>query len=353
MLLGPSDHDLRPVAADVLARLEGDARFKAELPASQLEIVVEPSPDTAAALDALRRGRIDLAAATDGLALPAVTGVHPFAAARGELAEGERYARTRQRYASAAERQLVASLQVHVAVGAAELTLAVYNALRAYLPEIAALAANAPFHDGQDTGLASVRPTIAVALPRQGLPPAIASWDEFAAELRWGAAVGSVSEPRQWWWELRPHVGFGTLEVRVADAQTTLDDASGVAAFVHCLVAWVRERAESAEPPPEFPAWRIGENRWSAIRHGVEGEMADLTTGELEPTRARLERRLVELAPVADRLGCSDQLECASALIRDNGAMRQRRLAGEPPDLHALAGGLAERFVEPVNGSIP
>ena len=229
-----------------------------------------------AALAALERGRHDLASAAAGIAEPAVAGVHPFAAARGVLASGKRYDRTHERYASIAERQLVASLQVHVAVGGAALTLDVYNALRSYLPEIAALAANAPIHEGADTGLASVRPTIAVGLPRQGLPPRLESWDEFAAELRWGASAGAVTEPRQWWWELRPHVAFGTLEVRVADGQTTLADAAGVVAFVHALVAWLRERVIGGEAPLAAPTWRIAENRWAALRYGVEGEMADL-----------------------------------------------------------------------------
>ena len=347
MLLDPSDRDLAPVAAALLDRLAGDARFKAELPASQLEIVVEPSEDPRTALAALDRGRRDLAGAAAGIADPAVAGVHPFAAARGALAAGKRYERTHERYASVAERQLVTSLQVHVAIGRAELTLAVYNALRSYLPEIAALAANAPIHEGADTGLASVRPTIAVGLPRQGLPPRLASWEEFATELRWGARAGTVTEPRQWWWELRPHVGFGTLEVRVADAQTTLADAAGVVAFVHTLVAWLRQRAAEGEMAPAPPTWRIAENRWSALRHGVEGEMADLRTGELEPTRVRLQRLIGELEPVAQRVGSNDLLERTAALVRENGAIRQRRVAGEPVDATALAAWIADRFLEP------
>src|SRR5213075_2861884 len=133
-------------------------------------------------------------------------------------------------------------LQVHVAPGDAERTLAVYNALRGHLPELAALAANAPFHAGRDTGFASVRPLIGGLLPRQGVPPAIPSWEAFAETLRWGRVAGAVPEPRRWWWELRPHLAFGTLELRVPDAQTTVADAAAVAAFVHALVARLGER---------------------------------------------------------------------------------------------------------------
>lgn len=351
MLLDPETFDLAPVAPAALERVADEARFKAELPAAQVEIVVPPCEGPAAALRELARGRNDLARALDGIALPAAAGVHPFAAGRGELSAGERYDLTHYRYATIAERQLVASIQVHVAVGGAELTLAVYNALRAYLPEIAALAANAPFHERHDTGLASVRPTIAVRLPRQGLPPAISSWDRFAAELRWGAAAGSVDEPRQWWWELRPHITFGTLEVRVPDAQTTLADTAGVVAFVHALIAWLRERAEAGEALLTAPTWRIAENRWAAIRHGVEGELADLVTGERLPTRERLEGLLDELEPLARVYGTQAGIAEARRLVRSNGAMRQREHV-RTDGFDTLTPALAKRFTDALPAGI-
>ena len=155
----------------------------------------------------------------------------------GELNPGDRYDTVAARFGDVARAQLVCALQVHVALGSAERTLAVYNALRGYLPELAALAANAPFHAGRDTGFASVRPLINGLLPRQSVPPAFASWDEYADAIAW-----AVPEPGSWWWELRPHLTFGTLEVRVCDAQTTLEEAAAVTAFVHCLVAWLSEQ---------------------------------------------------------------------------------------------------------------
>ncbi len=154
--------------------------------------------------------------------------MHPFAAPLGELNGGERYDLTADEYGDIARSQLVCALQVHVAVGGADRTLAVYNGLRPWLPLVAALAANAPFHAGRDTGLASIRPKIGEQLPRQGIPPAIGSWEAFAAALAWGAASGAVPEPRRWWWELRPHPAYGTLEVRVPDAQSTVAEAGAV-----------------------------------------------------------------------------------------------------------------------------
>ena len=165
------------------------------------------------------------------------------------------------------------------------------------MPELAALAANAPYFGGEDTGFASIRPIIAETLPRQGVPPHIPSWEAFAEELRWGAAAGGVPEPRLWWWEVRPHVAFGTLEVRVPDAQTRVDDAIAIAGVVHSLIAWLSERHDEGERFPEVPTWRIEENRWSACRYGVEGTLADLETGERSPTRERLHALIEAIEP--------------------------------------------------------
>jgi carboxylate-amine ligase len=345
MLLHPETLDLHPISAELLERTEGDPRFKAELPAAQVEIVTEPVSDVRDALAALARGRDDLAGAARGLVRLGTAGVHPFAAVEGELGTSPRYRRIEEEYASIARRQLVASLQVHVAVGAAGAVLPVYNALRCRLPEIAALAANAAIHEGRDSGMASMRPKIAENLPRQGVPPALASWEHFAAELEWGAAAGALAEPRMWWWELRPHPEFGTLEVRVADAQTGLGDAAGIAAVVQALVCRLIERHQAGERLADAATWRIDENRWSAARHGVEGEMADLDKGGREPTRDRLNRMLDDLEPVCERLGSAELLADARRLVAENGALRQRRIF-RSEGARGVAAWIAEEFTD-------
>ena len=329
MLLHPETLDLLPRALEVLERTTGDPRFKPEMPAAQLEIVTPPSARVPDAIAALSAGRRDLAAAAAPLGRLAAAGVHPFAAAEGELNRGERYDLTAGEYGRIARRQLVCALQVHVAVGGAERTLAVYNALRAYLPELAALAANAPFYEGADTGLASVRPKLSELLPRQGVPPAFESWDAFAEALRWGAAAGPVPEPRRWWWELRPHPTHGTLEVRVPDSQARIGDAEAVAATVLALTAWLAARHDAGDLGPPVATWRIEENRWSACRDGVEGTLADLDTGERTPTRDRLLGLLDAVSEAGAELGCGPGLALARELAERNGAMRQRA-AGDP-----------------------
>jgi carboxylate-amine ligase len=346
MLVDAETLDLSPGAEEALRRLEGDSRFKLELPASQIEIVAGPVRNAGAAASQLMEARRGLVAAVGPGTRPIGAAVHPFAAALGELNRGGRYDLAHDDYGAVAEHQLVCALQVHVAIRGAERALAVYNALRLHLPEIAALAANAPFAAGRDTHLASMRPPICAMLPRQGIPPHIASWDWLARELDWGAAAGGMREPARWWWEMRLHPAFGTIEVRVPDSQATVADAAAVAAFVHALAAWLAERVDAGEAFAPVDSWRIGENRWSACRHGVEGRMADLATGELRTTRDRLTELADAIAPVAARLDCAGELEDARRLIEANGAMRQRAAAGEGPEAPRRATAwLADRFL--------
>ena len=314
-LCDPETLDLAPVAEQVVARAGGDGRIKLELPAAQVELMTRPHESVADAVAELAQARRALVAAADGLARPIAAPVHPTAEIHGVLNSGPRYDGIAAEYEDMARRQLVGSLQVHVAVGDADRTLAVYNALREHLPLLAALAASGPFHGGRDTGLATVRPTICDLLPRQGVPPAIPDWEWFAAELAWG-----VPEPRQWWWELRPHVAYGTLELRVPDTQPTLEMAEAVATTAHALV---RHLAETAGGSVAVPTWRIEENRWSAARHGVEGTMADVWTGERRPTRQLLHGLLDAVEPQA-----ADGLDGARALVERNGAvlLRERGL---------------------------
>ncbi|MFL5831389.1 MAG: YbdK family carboxylate-amine ligase [Solirubrobacteraceae bacterium] len=348
MLLDPDSFELVGRAWQVLDLLGPDeTRFKLELPASQLEIVTPPTSDLDALAASLFERRRVLAGAAEGVARLACAGVHPFSPGVGELNQLERYEQTIAEHGPIAARQLVCALQVHVGVGDPDRALAVYNAARSYLPLLAALAANAPFYEGVDTGLASVRPIICELLPRQGVPPVISSWKAFADVLRWGAASGAFPTARTWWWELRPHVGYGTLEFRVPDGQATVGDAIAIAAVVQALVAWLGERHDAGEVLPVAESWQIAQNRWSACRHGVEGTMADLAAGgAARPTRAFLRELLDALAGPAAALGSEAWLSRAAGLITANGAIAQRRVASaEGGDARGAAAWLAERFL--------
>jgi carboxylate-amine ligase len=311
MLLDPETLDLSPRAADAVAELD-DPRFKIEMPAAQLEIVTEPHDSVADAAAALAAARRDLAARYR----VAGAGVHPFAAGLGPLNPGERYDAIGAEYATVANRQLVFGLHVHVAIPGADRALAAYNALRAYLPDLAALAAAAPFYEGRDSGLASVRSRISGLLPRQGIPPALESFAAYADALRWCG----FEDPRQWWWELRLHPTFGTVEIRVPDTQATIADTRAVAEVAYALVTRLAD-----EPTPTAASWRIDQNRWAACRHGLDAVMTDPATGVRRPVRDRL----------ADVLGTGPpELDAAA---------RHRALAAEH-GLRGLVAALADDF---------
>jgi carboxylate-amine ligase len=345
MLLDPATLDLAPRAPELLARLGGDPRYKLEMPAAQIEIASPPLADAAEAETFLAAARADLAQAAGGLVRLGAAGVHPFAAAEGELNDSERYRNTLERFGRVARRQLVFGLQVHVCVRGADRALAVYNGLRNLLPELLALAANAPLYGDEDSGLATVRPKICELLPRQGVPPALASWEEFASHLAWGEAVGSVPEPRVWWWELRPHAAYGTLELRVPDAQLTVADAAAVTAVVHALAAHLGRAHDDGEPAAAADTWRIAENRWQALSGGTKALLADLETGEVRPARERLHELLDDVAADAAALGTSAQLERARALIDAGGGAARLRAAAKRGGGAAAARLIADSFL--------
>jgi carboxylate-amine ligase len=274
-----------PADAAAVVAAVGDPRVKPELPASQLEIATSVHEDVAGAVEELRSCRAALAATCGPDMAVIAAPVHPLVHGPAALSPTDRAIGLEARYRGVIGRELVSSLQVHLAFGDADCTLGVYHALRNLLPELAALAGSAPFAAGRDTGLCSVRPVIASLLPRQGVPPIITSWEQYAEDLAWVVRGGAVADPSEWWWELRPHLRYGTLELRVLDVQATVDRTDAIARLVHALAARLVELHHLGKLPPPAPTWRIAENRWSALRDGVRGELLDLRTGEARPTR--------------------------------------------------------------------
>jgi glutamate---cysteine ligase / carboxylate-amine ligase len=349
MLLDRDGFGLANRAPQVIELLDGDTRFKLELPASQLETVVPPQALVQDAAGSLVGARSALAAATEKIVRLAAAGAHPFSPGIGEVNSAERYTQIALEYGCVARRELICALHVHVAVRDADRALAIYNAVRSYLPQIAALAANAPCYEGKDTGFASVRPLIATLLPRQGVPPAFENFSAYAQALEWGSASDAFPDPTMWWWELRLNGRVGTLEFRVPDAQTTVGQAAALAAVIQALVAWLSSRHDAGEQLPVHPTWMIDQNRWSACRHGLEGAMVDLDTGESRPTRARLEALLADIEPAALKLGSRTELAAAERMVRRNGALEQREVFSDG-GAHGVAEWLAQRFLDPPDG---
>lgn len=319
MVLDARTLDLAPRAGEVLERAGDDGRrFKPELVAAQLEIATAPCATVQEAVAELAEGRRALAAAAGPDLRLACAGAHPFAATEGELAPGARYEAIAAEYGTIARWQLCSALQVHVAVRPSAVALDVYNALRSFLPDLAGLAAHAPFHGGRDTGLASIRPTIARHLPRQGVPPPLPSWEAYAD------ALATLDDPSSWWWELRPHPVHGTLEIRVPDAQATVAEAQAVGLAAHALVRWLAERRAGGEELAVEDTWRIEERRWRAQRRG--------------PDRGRLTALL-------EAIGAPEALPQLAG-----GGPAARLRAAAAGDVRHATELLADRFLEGVTG---
>src|SRR5829696_6509081 len=259
MLLDRGTLDLLPEAARVADAVGDRVSLRTELPAAQVETASPVCASITEAVEAMTGARRELAAAVAGWARLAGSGTHPFAAAGGTLRDLPKYDTLKAEFRWALPQQLVFGLHVHVAVRGADRALAVLNALRSYLPDLAALAGNAPLHAGRDTGLASVRPEISGLLPRQGVPPAFSSWEAYADYLAWGRRGGLFPGEGEPWWEARGHDELGTIELRVPDAQSTADEAAGVLALGAGLVAWLAERYDAGEVLPVHDTIHISE----------------------------------------------------------------------------------------------
>lgn len=344
MLLDPATLEIAPENPLALALVGPDDRFAGELRQGQIELRTPVCGNAIAAAIQLANARLDLCESLDARLALAAAGTHPFSASWGDVSPGRRYAELAEEYPLSARGHLPCGFHVHVAVPGADRALAVFNAARAYLPELGALAANSPFLDGRDTGLASARSQLMLAHHRAGVPPCFATWDDLVAFVEWGRRGGLFPDASHLWWDLRPHVRHGTLELRVADTQTRIEDAAGIAAVYQCLLVWLAERYDDGELLPAPRQVRIAENAWRAARYGARGYLVDLETGEPVETRRRVSDLLDLLEPCAERLGTGWALLTARALLADNGADRQRYVATSE-GLEGLVAWLAEETV--------
>lgn len=310
-----------------LAAVRADDRFHAEFRASQLELVTPVCLTVGDARRELGAARAQIVERLDGRLRIAAVGTHPTSTEPSAITPQERFLGIARDYAWATRRGQPCGLHIHVGLTDPAEALAVYNAARSYLPELAALAANSPFFESRDTGLASSRLKLTEDLPRSGIPPAFATWQKFAEFTAWGSRGGLFPDLGYLWWDLRPRPDYGTVEFRIADSQTSSADTGAVAAVCHALVAMLAARFQRGEELTVHETYAINENRWRAVRDGLDGMLVDLDTGSERPARDRIGDLLDELAPWAAGLGCSDELDDARTLLRENGALRQRRIA--------------------------
>jgi carboxylate-amine ligase len=293
-----------------------------ELIASEVEIRTGRCADFEEAASLLAQRRQQLFGLADGLGIAlAATGTHPWSPWQEQrIIDTPHYRRNDEILRYVVWRNNSFGLHVHVAIKGPDRAIAVCNALRNYLPELLALSASSPFVEGVNSGLHSARSQIFTRMfPRCGVPDAYEGWDGFERYVRFLYDTGSIDEHTQLWWSVRPHLGFPTVEIRIADAQPDLAEARSLAALAHALAVRIAHALDEGEPLPDYPHRLIEENLWRAIRYGLSGELIDLGTGDVRPARAHLERLLEWVAPAAEEIGAAPYLTIPSA----NAAERQ------------------------------
>jgi glutamate---cysteine ligase / carboxylate-amine ligase len=329
---------------DVLGALPGEVAdcARAETHGSALELATAPSSTVGAASASLSALRASLADTLERLGLrAAASGTHPTARWEDvEVSPGARYQFVHASMRELARREPTFGLHVHVAVPDPETAVRALNAVRGHLPVLLALSGNSPFWQGRDSGLASARTPVFQAFPRTGPPRAFADYAEYVETIDVLVRCDAIPEPTFLWWDARLQPRFGTLEVRIMDAQTRVEDTAAIAALVQCLVRLESERDPGPDDAPEV----LAENRFIAARDGMAAKLIEPTLDGLRPVRDRLAELLDACVPHARSLGCSDELDAVARLAAAPGAVRQRELAERAGSLEGLIESLVGEF---------
>ncbi len=350
MLLDPGSWELQQCSIDVLPRLSDDLRdrLSVETQLAVVEYASDPAQRVGDAIAQLAAIRARLADELRGLGLAVgAAGTHPFTLwTDTEVTPRERYEEISRTMGELARREPTFAQHVHVGVRDPELAIRLLNRLRLHVPVLLALSANSPFWQGRDTRLASARIPIWGAFPRTGIPRRFDDYDHYVRVVGELLRCGAFADHSYLWWDVRPKPEIGTVEVRIADVQTRLQDAAAIAALVQAVARL--ELEEGWAPEPLLDATEVlQENRFLASRDGMEAELVDLGEGCTVPVRQVLDGLLEAARPHAQDLGCEAELDLVAELAANPGAERQRRLAGGGSALSHLVEHLADAYAAP------
>jgi carboxylate-amine ligase len=327
-VLDPSTLELAPRFEELrdAARESDPVLFEhitGELISSEIEIVSGAGADLpdAFARQRDRRRRLFALADARGAALGS-TGTHPWADYREQrIIDTEHYRRVEDGLKYVAWRNNTFSMHVHVGVRDADRAVRVCDRLRPVLPLLLAISANSPYLDGRDSGLHSARTqSFTRNFPRCGVPDPFGGWGAYRDYIEALLRTNSIVEFTQVWWSVRPHFAFGTVELRICDAQTTASESEALAALMVACVAQAARDVDEGVPFEDPAARMIEENVWRAIRFGLEGRLIDHERVEEYPARAAIERLAAWTAPVRSELGIE------LSFPERNGAQRQRAM---------------------------
>ncbi len=360
MLLDPESFDLVQHIEMVLDAIQGDelaGRLNAELMQSVLEIatpVCRTAGDVMHELTTLRSYVRDVAHG-QGLRVGSA-GTHPFSLfERQRITAKDRYHALIDQLQYVARRELIFGMHIHVAVDDPDKAIQIVNGLLPQLAPLLALSASSPFWRGEPTGLASSRQIVFSAFPRSGPPPRFRDYEDYASVVGQLERTGCIADYTHIWWDIRPHPKWGTIEVRICDAVTRLEDAVAIAAYCQALVKQLSESYDAGEEIPSYHRILTSENKWLAARYGLDAPVMDLATGSRirTPVAKLVRRTLRDLEPHARELGCERELEGVAALLgRGNSAERQLRVYNANRDIVEVVRAIADA-TEPADAKVP
>jgi carboxylate-amine ligase len=341
MLLDGESFDLVQHIDTVLAAVAGhelETRINAELMQSVLEIatpVCHTAGDVAEQLRRLR-GYVGEVARERDMRVGSA-GTHPFSLfERQRITAKDRYRALVDQLQYIARRELIFGMHVHVAVDDPEKAIQVVNGLIGHLAELVALSASSPFWRGEATGLASSRHMVFAAFPRSGPPPRFRDYADYAEVVGQLERTGCIADYTHIWWDIRLHPRLGTIEIRICDAVTRLDDVVAITALCQALVKHYAERFDAGEEIPSFHRILTTENKWLAARYGLEAPVMDLHTGRRNrvPVAQSIRRTLRLVEPHARELGSEAELAGVEKILRrGNGADMQQRVFNANRDI--------------------
>ena len=347
MLLHPHDWSLAQQIDRVLPALPRDlaAHVTPETHKSALELATGVHGRAGGAAAELLELRAALESQLEKLGLRAAgAGTHPFTVWHETVVSSD--GRHKLVYGSMRElarREPTFALHVHVGVSDPEVAIALAGRMRAHLPLLLALSANSPFWQGRDTGLASARTPLFQAFPRVGIPRAFDSYSHYVEVVDLLVQSGAFPEPTFLWWDVRPQPRFGTVEVRIMDAQTTVEDSAALVALVQSIARLECDDGFACDHLLAAPEV-LDENRFVAARDGIEAELIEPRLGRRVPVREKIEQVVEACMPHACALGCEEDLRHVAVLAERPPAARQVLQARGPARLPGLVRSLAEAF---------
>ena len=346
-IVDPESRQLAPMSEELIAQgqeILGE-QIKPELMRSQVEVGSRVCQDiTEAREEVVRlRGAICDLAEARGLRMVAAS-THPISSWSDQVVtSGERYFKLQDDLRDVARRLLIFGMHVHVGIEEPELRIDVMNQARYFIPHLLALTTSSPFWNGRDTGLKSYRSVIFEDMPRSGIPPTFASYSEYEGFLATLIQTGCIDEPTKIWWDIRPHPKFPTLEFRMADVCTRVDDVLCVAALLQALVAKLLKLRLENRSWRHYRHHLITENKWRAVRYGLDGQLIDFGRRQQVPLRFLATELLEIVDDVVDDLGTRPEIDRIGRLLEEgSSADRQLRTWRRTESLEAVVDELIE-----------